>query len=97
QDLHAYPTRRSSDLGNRREDRISCSNPKRDGSTRSWRAYPTRRSEATACHMACKLIWSPAARDDLRDIVRLCFVARSGGVWRFRSEEHTSELQSRFD
>jgi len=24
--------------------------------------------------MACKLIWSPAARDDLRDIVR--FIAR---------------------
>jgi hypothetical protein len=32
------------------------------------------KSQATARYMACKLIWSPAARDDLHDIVR--FIAR---------------------
>lgn len=32
-------------------------------------AVQTRRSKKTTCLMAYKLIWSPAARDDLHDIV----------------------------
>ena len=34
------------------------------------RRHSSRRSKETACLMAHKLIWSPAARDDLHDQVR---------------------------
>ena len=42
--------------------------------------------------MACKLIWSPAARDDLRDIVR--FIARDNPE---RAESFGYELVRRTD
>jgi toxin ParE1/3/4 len=42
--------------------------------------------------MACKLIWSPAARDDLRDIVR--FIARDNPQ---RAESFGYELMTRTD
>jgi len=42
--------------------------------------------------MACKLIWSPAARDDLRDIVR--FIARDNPQ---RAESFGYELMRRTD
>jgi plasmid stabilization system protein ParE len=42
--------------------------------------------------MACKLIWSPAARDDLHDIVR--FIARDN---RERAESFGYELMMRTD
>ena len=42
--------------------------------------------------MACKLIWSPAARDDLRDIVR--FIARDNPR---RAESFGYELMTRTD
>jgi toxin ParE1/3/4 len=42
--------------------------------------------------MACKLIWSPAARDDLRDIVR--FIARDNP---HRAESFGYELMTRTD
>ena len=42
--------------------------------------------------MACKLIWSPAARDDLRDIVR--FIARDNPR---RAESFAYELITRTD
>jgi plasmid stabilization system protein ParE len=42
--------------------------------------------------MACKLIWSPAARDDLRDIVR--FIARDNPR---RAESFAYELMTRTD
>jgi len=42
--------------------------------------------------MACKLIWSPAARDDLRDIVR--FIARDNPQ---RAESFGYELMKRTD
>jgi len=42
--------------------------------------------------MACKLIWSPAARDDLRDIVR--FIARDN---QRRAESFGYELMTRTD
>ena len=42
--------------------------------------------------MACKLIWSPAARDDLRDIVR--FIARDNPQ---RAESFWYELMTRTD
>jgi toxin ParE1/3/4 len=42
--------------------------------------------------MACRLIWSPAARDDLRDIVR--FIARDNP---HRAESFGYELMTRTD
>ncbi len=42
--------------------------------------------------MACELIWSPAARDDLRDIVR--FIARDN---QRRAESFGYELMTRTD
>ncbi len=42
--------------------------------------------------MACKLIWSPASRDDLRDIVR--FIARDNIP---RAESFAYELMGRTD
>jgi len=42
--------------------------------------------------MACKLIWSPASRDDLRDIVR--FIARDNIP---RGESFAYELMGRTD
>lgn len=42
--------------------------------------------------MACKLIWSPAARDDLRDIIR--FIARDNPQ---RAESFGYELMRRTD
>jgi len=42
--------------------------------------------------MACKLIWSPAARDDLRDIVR--FIAHDNPQ---RAESFGYELMTRTD
>jgi len=42
--------------------------------------------------MACKVIWSPAARDDLRDIVR--FIARDNPR---RAESFGYELMTRTD
>jgi toxin ParE1/3/4 len=42
--------------------------------------------------MACKLIWSPAARDDLREIVR--FIARDNPR---RAESFGYELMTRTD
>jgi toxin ParE1/3/4 len=42
--------------------------------------------------MACKLIWSPASRDDLRDIVR--FIARDNPR---RAESFAYELMMRTD
>jgi toxin ParE1/3/4 len=42
--------------------------------------------------MACKIIWSPASRDDLRDIVR--FIARDNSQ---RAESFGYELMRRTD
>ena len=48
--------------------------------------------QATARYMACKIIWSPASRDDLRDIVR--FIARDNPQ---RAESFAYELMRRTD
>src|SRR5205823_7543315 len=80
-DLHSFPTRRSSDLGRRRK-----SAPSRRASTRVVCASPSPGR------------WRPTqtpTRPTRRGPAR-AWTRRTGStsVWRPRSEEHTSELQS---
>src|SRR5690606_41473143 len=80
--LHSFPTRRSSDL----------SHP---GGLRGFQPF----QEVTHSHEPT--LWKFVCADDSQDVARsdvdLCRGPRRRGSWRrrARSEEHTSELQSR--
>src|SRR5207249_11117957 len=79
--LHSFPTRRSSDLSIRTEHQAAQQHP---GLRRSIRSTRTVRH--------CSPL---ASKDDRRDHEDLHQPAYE--CWGPRSEEHTSELQSRFD
>src|SRR5207249_6020756 len=81
--LHSFPTRRSSDL------------------TSAWRgdaasAVPTRRSARSMSAAVESLICS-STRPTSVSASMACASTESGSSASARSEEHTSELQSRFD
>src|SRR5699024_11631899 len=85
--LHSFPTRRSSDLEKFRKDR---------GRQYDEQRYP--RGDRTLSRID---LWMVQRGDDLawktRKILFLCCPRICCSFVCFRSEEHTSELQSRFD
>src|SRR5207249_5106783 len=91
--VHSFPTRRSSDLNLSELDRHDALSPKI-----AWAQLALAGDHACACHF-----WRGGNLQRnlyARRFRRGRFLAQAGELgrsWFFRSEEHTSELQSRFD
>src|SRR5699024_12876205 len=91
-DLSSFPTRRSSDLGRRGARRVGENHPHLDR-----QAIPARRAGRTALRDQDQGGGHPWTRIFRMRLFIAGYMALTVTLFIMRSEEHTSELQSRFD
>src|SRR5699024_11588941 len=92
-ELYSDPTRRSSDLTIRTLGRLGCPTTSRSKCVTHWAYRPQQSTHSPTAKMTTGNSWCRS----LMRILAMQKTSRPVPIQERRSEEHTTELQSRFD